>query len=197
MAEGSASNGRSKAAGNALPEPKRTLRTATLGVMAVTAVVSALLAWSLLPEARYALGASEPVDLGALAEADLAKHDNGYVRVRVTLSEPAAKFRRPLEQSHYRLAQAKEGNWVVYSMPDGYAEKRFLPPTLVAGRLTRASQLGARFAGVADTTGPDAWVLVDGDAPFGLTWLVGLLTMLAGFLLFNVLGLVRVLRPVR
>lgn len=180
-----------------LPKPNRSLRTATLAVMAATALAAALLALSIHREALYAAGRSAPIDLGAFKEADVAAHDNGYVRVAVSLEAPSAEFRRPLEPSHYRVAKAGSDRWVVYAVPDGFAERRFLPPRLVAGRLTKASELGARFAGVAETTGPDAWVVVDGDDPHGSTWILGLVAMLAGFLLFNVGGMARVLWPVR
>lgn len=176
--------------------PKRTLRTLTLAVMALAAIVAGAMAFSLHREALYATGESEAVDLGDLATADLAAHDNQYVRVHVSLEDPAAKFRRPLEQSHYRVARAAPDRWVVYAMPDGYAEARFLPPRLVAGRLVKASDLGVRFGGVANTTGADAWVLVDGDVPYGITWVIGLEVMLLGFVLFNAIGIARVVRRV-
>jgi hypothetical protein len=178
-------------------KPKRTLRTLTLAVMALAAIVAGAMAFSLHREALYATGESEAVDLGDFATADAAANDNQYVRVHVSLEEPAARFRRPLEQSHYRVARAAPDRWVVYAMPDGYTAARFLPPRLVAGRLVRASDLGVRFGGVADITGPDAWVLIDGDVPYGITWVIGLEVMLLGFVLFNLIGIARVVRPVR
>ncbi len=185
-------------AGGARPsKPKRTLRTVTLAVMTATLLAASALAFSLHREAAFALTAPRPVDLGAFGAADVAAHDNGFVRVHVELEAPAATFRRPLEPSHHRVAKASDGRWVVYAVPDGYAEQRFLPPRIVAGRLARASELGARFAGVADITGGDAWVLVDGDHPHGTSWLLGLEVLLVGFALFGLGGIARVLRPVR
>ncbi len=178
--------------------PKRTLKTTTIAVMALTAVAALLLALSIRRDATYAMSDYTAVDLGSLADAEPAAHDNGYVRVQVALEASSAEFRRRLEPSRYRVA--KDGGsdrWVIYSVPDGYSENRFMPPKLVAGRLTQASDLGARFGNVAKTTGSDAWVVVDGDDPRGSTWLLGLLVMLLGFVTFNVVGMATLLRPVR
>lgn len=193
--------GESEHPGPESKKPQRTAKTMTLAVMAVTALAAGLLALSLRHEAIYALGEHQAMLFGGAFSAfdggELAPHANKYVRAEVSLEEPAAKFRRPLEKAHYRVAKAGDNHWVVYAMPDGYAENRFIPPRLVAGRLSRASELGARFSGVADTTGSDAWVLVDGDAPYGGTWLLGLEALLLGFVLFNLGGILRVARPVR
>lgn len=179
------------------PRPNRRLRTTTLAVMTAAALAAALLAFSIHREALYAAGEAAPTDVGPFVDADVAAHDNAYVRVGVTLEPPAAEFRRPLEPSHFRVAKAGADRWVIYAVPDGFSEQRFLPPRLVAGRLSKASDLGVRFGDVAATTGPDAWVVVDGDDPHGATWILGLLALLGGFLLFNVGGIARVLRPVR
>lgn len=182
---------------SAVPEPRRTLRTATLAVMVVSGLVAGVLAYSIHDDATYALGEQQAIELDALAEAPVEQHDNSYVRARVNLAEPATRFSRPLEQAEYRLAKAGTDRWVIYAKPEGYAEQRFLPPKLVAGRLVRAADLGARFGSVSRTTGGQAWVVVDGDAPHGATWLLGLEAMLLGFVLFNLGGVITVLRPVR
>jgi hypothetical protein len=179
------------------PAPKRTLRSAALAVMATSALAAALLAYSIHDDALYALHEGDAVELEDFSQADVERHANSYVRSRVELEAPATKFQRPLEQSHYRVAKAGTDRWVVYAVPDGYPEPRFLAPKLVAGRLVKATDLGARFGSVSKTTGANAWVLVDGDAPYGSTWLLGLEAMLLGFMLFNLGGIATVVRPVR
>ncbi len=190
------SGGKGSRGGSALPQPKRTLRSATVALMAFAALSAALLGYGIHGNAIYALNDSDAVELPELG-ANLGSLANRYVRSRVTLEAPAAKFRRPLEPSHFRVARAAPDRWVVYAMPDGYVESRFLPPTLIAGRLVQAKDLGARFSGVAAVTGPEAWVVVDGEAPHGAVWLLGLLALLLGFMVFNLGGIARVLRPVR
>lgn len=187
-----------------LPKPKRPVRTITLALMAVTGLLSLLLAFSLRHEARFATERSRAVDLGGFTEAtELAAHDGGYVRVRVALTDrPTAVFERALESTRYRVSQVAPERWVVYPVPPQLDGPRFVPPSLVAGRLVRVEDLGVRFRGVeaqmAQLGGGTAsgWVLVDGEDPFTMGWVLALEALLVAFAAFNLLSLVRLLRPV-
>jgi hypothetical protein len=181
------------------PKPYRTARTITLAAMAVAALASAGLAWGLRGEALYALRRPAAVELPNLEEATLSAHAGAYARAHVKLAEPAASFRRPFEPSSYQVAQvegAASPVFVIYAKPDGYAEPRFLPPALVAGRLERAGDLGTRFRGVGGSVPGAAWVLVDGEDPFGNTWILGLEAMLLVFVAFNLAGIAALVRRV-
>ena len=78
-----------------------------------------------------------------------------------------------------------------------------MPPQLVAGRLTRVADLGVRFQGVrgvlAEAGGVQAgdWVLVDSETPSAVGWVLGLEVLLLLFVGFNLISVVRVLRPVK
>jgi len=187
-----------------LPKPKRPARTATLALMAVTGLLSLLLAFSLRHEAAFATERSSAVDLGSFVESgELAAHDGGYVRVLVTpRDKPTAVFDRAFEKTSYRVTQVGAERWVIYPVPPSLDGPRFVPPALVAGRLVRVSDLGVRFRGVrnemAALSGGTAsgWVLVDGEDPFTMGWVLALEALLLSFAAFNLLSLVRLLRPV-
>jgi hypothetical protein len=66
------------------------------------------------------------------------------------------------------------------------------------------SDLGLRQKGLREAVAEagleppkdDAWLLVDGESPQGLRWAMGLFVLLLAFAAFNVLGLVRLGRPI-
>jgi len=193
-----------------MPRPRRTMRAVTVAVMVVTAVVASWLAWSLRAEVGYALGSSQAAELGDLSQAELAAHDGHYVRLRAELADaPSVRYRRVCDRGIYRAALAVPGEagaqrWVVYGIPETLAGPRFVPPTLVAGRLVRVADLSVRFGGLRDAldelsgrSSAGAWVLVDGEDPASLGWVLGLEALLLTFIGFNLLSLGRVLRRIR
>ncbi len=196
-----------------LPRPPRAMRTVTVVVMLLTAALASWLAFSVAPEASYVLRAPAATDVGILPAADLAAHDGDFVRGYAKLDGvPTASYRRPLEAGSYRvgLAGAPSGAgvraervWVIYRVPAAHDGPRFVPPQLVAGRLTRVADLGVRFQGVrgvlAEAGGVQAgdWVLVDSETPSAVGWVLGLEVLLLLFVGFNLISVVRVLRPVK
>ncbi|MBW2453444.1 MAG: hypothetical protein JRI68_02990 [Deltaproteobacteria bacterium] len=191
---------------DSLPEPPRTMRAVTIVVMALTIAVCAWLSWTLRTEAFYAMSDAQAMDGGTYTLAKLDDRlNNRYVRARVELRDvQAVRFRRPLDRDEFRLAAAGPDRWVAYRVPGTIAGPRFVPPTLVAGRLVRVSDLGPRFRGLgaalAEATGKSAdqaWVLVDGHGPQGAGWIVGLELLLLAFLAWNGLGLVRLTRRIQ
>lgn len=195
-----------------LPRPPRTSRRITLAVLAVTAVVSATLAWQLLPDARYALHGGAPEDVGRLAELGPSGPSEGglfeagrWVRGTGALTDRAVRYRRPLDGDSYRLAQI-EGNdriWVQLRVPEGMAEEHFIPPASYVGRLVPLAAAQLRYGELEDAlrqVGGDpqrAWLLVDGEAPATTRWSLALVGMFVGFAIFCCFGFVRLVRPVR
>lgn len=194
-----------------LPRPPRVMRTVTVVVMVITALLASWLAASLWPEALYVLRAPAAADVGVLPLAPLGEHDGGFVRGYAELDGvPTVSYQRPLESGHYRVALAaapaeKQGHrvWVVYRVPEAHDGPRFVPPRLVAGRLTKIADLGVRFQGVsgvlAELGGVQSgdWVLVDGETPSAVGWVLGLEVLLLLFVVFNAVSAIRVLRPVK
>lgn len=199
----------SDAAADAASRPRRPLRTATLALMALTAVVAGLLAWSLRGEASYALAPGDAAVVDDFATAELAPLDGTFVRAEVSLEgKPHTGFSRSLEGLNYRAVLAVDGagaaqRWVIHPVPPARDGPRFVPPHLVAGRLTRVGELGARYRGlegqltrISDGVSEDAWVLVDGQDPTNNGWALGLVALLLAFVAFNLGSIVRILRRV-
>jgi hypothetical protein len=191
-----------------LPPPRRPFRRVTLLTLGSGAVASLLFAAAVVPDVLYALHGGSARDVGELARfvpgPELA---DTWVRAEGQLSvTDAIKYRRPLEHDSYRLASVEENPrvWVQIRVPSGEEDPRFVPPDSFVGRLVPVSKLGLRQRGLADAVGGaglaplrgDAWLLVDGESPAALRWVLGLLALLLAFAAFNVVGLVRLLRPI-
>jgi hypothetical protein len=178
-------------------------------VLAITALLSALLAASLGGEVRYALAPTEPTDLGELAalapDASLADR---LVRGTALLGTSGAiRFSRPLERDTFRLAPvAGTGRvWVELRVPEGAEGPRFVPPTSFVGRLVPMREAGLRHRGLGETvreaTGqspaPDAWLLVDGAVPASSRWAIALVALLGSVAVGSAISAARLLRPIR
>ena len=193
-----------------LPAPPKRERTATVVLMAITALAAAWMA-RLPPgaEGRYALSPGQPVDLGDLTSLhpghDLANH---YVRATGLLGTSGAiRYGRAAEGDSFRLAPVA-GNpslWVEIRVPEGFEGPRFVPPTAFAGRLVPFRKAGVRHVGLLKAVRAqtevripdDAWLLVDGSSPRASRWAVALATLFAGFAAWNLAGMARVLSRVR
>ena len=191
-----------------LPPPRRPWRRTTLVTLAVCAALSIGLAVAVVPDVLYVVRGGTPVELGDLGRARLDPDLSGeWVHGEGQLSATRAiRYRRPLERDSYRLAQL-DGNphvWVEVRVPANEEGERFVPPASFVGRLIRASDLGLRQRGLLDAVGEaglerpgdDAWLLLDGESPAALRWALGLFGLLVAFAAFNVVGLVRLGRPI-
>jgi hypothetical protein len=191
-----------------LPAPRRPWRRATLVTLGLGAVCSLLLALAVVPDVLYSLQGGTPRDLGDLVSARLdARASDSWVHGEGQLSATRAiRYARPLEHDTYRLASV-EGNpklWVQVRVPANEEGPRFVPPDSFVGRLLPMSKLGIRQRGLPEAVGKsgveppaaDAWLLVDGESPVAMRWALGLLALLLAFATFNVVGLVRLTRPI-
>ena len=193
----------------ALPPPRRPGRTLTLVTMSVTLLASLIMAWALRGAASYALSPKNPQDLGNLAHVQAADElANRYVEGDALLSSGSAiRYTRPLETDTFRLAHVagNEQLWVEIRVPKGEEGPHFVPPTRFQGRLVPFDDAGLSHSDLQDSVSQatagnvpaNAWVLIDGDAPAGSQWALGLIALFVGFALFNAGGLQRLLRPAR
>lgn len=193
----------------ALPAPRRPGRTLTLTTMTVTAVLALGMAWAVRGEASYALHEGPPTALGNLTELEpRAELANTWVQGDALLSSvKAVRYSRPLEEGSYRLAPIAGNDriWVQVRVPEHMEGPRFVPPTSFVGRLVPFSQAGIRHVDVTEAAErasdgkppPNAWLLVDGEAPRTTRWALGLVALFLAFGAFNIWGLVRLLRPVQ
>jgi hypothetical protein len=191
-----------------LPPPRRPWRRATLVTLASGAVASVLFAAAVVPDVRYSLRGGAARDIGELERLAPGRElADAWVRGEGRLSVTnAIRYRRPLERDSYRLASVDDNPrvWVQIRVPEGEEHPRFVPPDSFVGRLVPISKLGLRQRGLADAVSAaglpplreDAWLLVDGESPAALRWVLGLLALLLAFAAFNVVGLVRLLRPI-
>jgi hypothetical protein len=192
-----------------LPEPRRPGRRVTLVAMAVTLVVSLVMAYALRFEALYALLDGPPADQGNLALWEPTDSlANKWVRGEALLgTDGAIRYSRPLDRDTFRLAPVAGNDriWVEIRVPAGNEGPHFVPPTSFVGRLIPMRAAGLRHGGlkseVATAGGRElptgAWLLVDGEAPSGVRWVLGLVALFVAFALFNLYGLYRLLRPIR
>jgi hypothetical protein len=196
----------------ALPPPRHPWRNATLLTLALTLLCSLWLVLSLRGEIAYSLSSAPPLELGELGRFSPGpEHANRWVRAQGELDPGlAVAYRRPLERDSYRLARVS-GNarlWVQVVVPRDDQDpehRRFVPPTSFVGRLVSASALGLRFSDLSEALRAggqpelpsDAWLLIDGEAPSGTRWTLGLALLLLGFAAFTLFGLLRLLRPIR
>jgi hypothetical protein len=192
----------------ALPRPRRRFRTITLAVLAVTAVCSLWLALSLRGELFFTLRTGAPQDLGELSRlAPTLDQANTWVRAEAALSmAEVIRYSRPLESDTYRLARV-EGNprlWVELRVPEDADGARFVAPGSFVGRLVPANASGLRYGALSTAAAEaghplksDAWLLIDGESPASTRWALGLELLLLGFAAFNLVGILRLSRPIR
>ncbi len=193
----------------ALPAPPRRERTAAVVLMLLTAAAALWMAFALLGEARYAISSGQPLEVGDLTSlrpgGDMA---NRYVRASGLLGTAGAiRYGRAAEGDSFRLAPiaGNPGLWVEIRVPEGFEGPRFVPPTTFAGRLVPFRTSGIRherlLRSVQDQTQTivpqDAWLLIDGSSPRASRWAVALASLFAGFALWNVAGVARVLSRVK
>jgi hypothetical protein len=193
----------------ALPAPPKRERTATVVLMAITALAATWMGVLLLGEARYAFAPGTLVELPDLATlAPTADLDNRYVRATGLLGTTGAiRYGRAAEGDSFRLAPIAGNDkiWVEIRVPEGFEGPRFVPPTTFAGRLVPFKKAGIRHGRLPEAVTAqtdkqvpeDAWLLIDGSSPRASRWAVALVGLFLAFALWNVAGIARVLSRVR
>jgi hypothetical protein len=199
---------------SSLPEPPRTERRATLLLLAITALASAAMVLLLGRDAAYAFASVEgdggaAVQLGDLRTVSAARlASNTYTQGEAMLGGASAiRFRRSFESDSFRLAPVagRPDVWVELRVPEGTDPERFVPPTRFAGRLVPFEAAGPRHRGLArsvhELTGqsvpPGAWLLVDGESPAQARWALVLVTLFAGFAVWNAVTIARLVKRVK
>ncbi|HMA94940.1 MAG TPA: hypothetical protein VKP30_19750 [Polyangiaceae bacterium] len=192
-----------------LPPPRRPFRKLTLVSLSLTLAASVAMIASLSKDAAYALSTRPASELGELAGVKPQPPlSNTWVRGDGEV-EPIGgiRYERPLESDSFRLAklQGNAGLWVQMRVPAGYENEHFVPPTTFSGRLVPLGALGLRYStlkGAPEAAGwqtghlpENAWVLIDGETPSSTRWIVGLVTVFAGFAAFCVWALYSLVRP--
>jgi hypothetical protein len=176
--------------------------------LAVTLLSSVALFGALMSQLMYTLKSGQPAELGALAKVDPSQlRANEWVHGSGQLEAQALGYRRPLDSDRFRLARVENNSrlWVELREPSGSLAEHFVPPSSFVGRLVPLSSPGVRHAGVLDALaasgqrGPSAgdWMLIDGESPRALRWVIGVLGLLLFFSGFSAFGIYRLLMPIR
>lgn len=197
----------------ALPDPPRRERTLTVVVLAVAAALSLAMVFALRRDVAYALKSGSPAaldlreatpDLGAVFRG----YENRLVHADVMVGLAGGiRYERPFVEDSFRTLPAalRDDVWVDVRVPAGQENGRWEPPRAFTGRLVRFDAAGPRHRGLASAieqaTGtrvpPDAWLLVDGEAPDSERWTILLAAMFLGFAAWNVAAIARIVRKVR
>jgi len=191
----------------ALPGPRRPWRKATLLTMGLTVALSGWIISGLSAQAVFALRGGAPRELGSLTNVQLTPNlENVWVHGAAELADRSIEYRRPLDADRYRLSEVKgNGNvWVELRIPSGIEPEHYVPPNSFVGRLVPFEKTGLRHRALADDVAealghppsPNAWLLIDGEAPATTRWTLGLILLFLAFVLFNVWGIARLFAPV-
>lgn len=177
--------------------------------MTLTTLASVGLALGLSGDFAYSLASGPPKDVGELAELrGQGALANTWVRGEGELSTTdVVLYNRPLDGDTHRLARVENhpALWVEVRVPPEADGEHFVAPGSFVGRLVPMERAGVRFkalsAAVEEAGKPplpeNTWLLLDGEAPQTTRWVIAVMLLLASFALFNIVGLVRLSRPVR
>jgi hypothetical protein len=193
-----------------LPAPPRRERTLTLMVLTVTALACLAMAFALRLDAAYLWAGKAPTDLGDLSTFSPASApaDGTFVKASGLLGASAAiRYERAFVSDTFRVQPAlgRKDLFVELRVPEGQETPRYVPPSSFSGRLVKLSSPGLRHRGLAAAieakTGvrpaDNAYLLVDGEEPEGARGSFGLLVLFVGFAVWNVVSVVRLVRPAK
>jgi hypothetical protein len=192
-----------------LPDPPRGERNFTVAVLALAAIASLAMCGGLARDASYAFASTESRELGDLNHAAAGTFaENVLVRGEGLVGAAGGiRYERPFEADSYRLMPlaGRADLWVELRVPSGEESGRYVPPSAFEGRLVRFDRAGLRHRGLAaiasGTAGEKvagaAWLLVDGETPERSRWAVTLVALFFGFAVWNLIGILRLVRRVR
>lgn len=193
----------------ALPDPPKQGRWLTLGLLALTALASVAMVFSLRRDVAYAFATGVPHELGELSQVNFSRVDgNELVHGKAMLGAAGAiRYERPFESVSYRLAPVvgHPNVWVELQVPAGAESGRFVPPQEFSGRLVPFAKAGPKHRGlersIAASTGhvvPEgAWLLAEGERPENARWAVALVILFSVFAMWNVVTMAKLVRKVR
>lgn len=192
-----------------LPDPPKKERSWTVALLALTATISLLMAFSLRRDVAYAFSDKLPRHLGSLQALDVSSlKDNEHVHGTAMLGVAGAvRFERPLTDTTYRLlpVAGRTDVWAEVRVPAGSENGRYVPPTEVSGRIVRFGHAGLRHRGLnepasralGEGVSADAWLLVNEETPATARWAVFLTAVCLAFAAWNAYTIRKLLVRVR
>jgi hypothetical protein len=194
-----------------LPSPRRPWRRTTIFSLLSCFAVSVTLLMGLLGDFAFSTRRGPPRELGNLASLrPTSGQVNQWIRAEGELADHGGiRYQRPLEADSFRLVPI-EGNdqiWVQVRVPAGFEDEHFVPPTAFVGRLLKASSSGIRYSALRQAVRDAGWpasqmpneacILVDGESPAAIRWVLALAVILLGSAGFSLWATSSVLRPAR
>ena len=192
-----------------LPDPPKRERSWTVALLALTAAISLVMAFSLRRDVAYAFSDKLPRHLGNLQSLDVGTlRDNEHVQGTAMLGVAGAvRFERPLTDMTYRLlpVAGRTDVWAEVRVPAGSENGRYVPPTEVSGRIVRFRHAGLRHRGLhepasralGEVVSADAWLLVNEETPQTARWAVFLAAVCLMFAAWNAFTIRKLLLRVR
>ena len=191
-----------------LPPPARGQRQLTIAMLLLVAVVGSSMAYALRSEAAYALAPTRETDVGDLYAFDTKQAEpNRFVRGTGVLGGAlAVRFERAFESDTYRVSpvMGRRDLWVEVRVPAGEEGGRYVPPSSFSGRLVPWSESGLRHRGLesavdsvaSEPIAAKGWLLVDGESPRTARAALGLVVLFAGFAVWSLVSVLRLIRRV-
>jgi hypothetical protein len=194
-----------------LPAPRHPWRRTTIVALVVCLLSSVALIFGLRGELAYTMKDGQPRPVGPLASLSLeGSLSNRWIHAEGELDEfGGIRYGRPFEPGTFRLVPV-QGNrklWVQIRIPVDFEDEHFVPPSTFVGRLAPLQSLGLRYSALRDAVEEagwprgqlpdDAWVLIDGESPQAIRWVLALSLVLFGFAGFCVWATTSVLRRAR
>jgi len=194
-----------------LPAPRHPWRRTTILSLLLCFAASLALLLGLRGELAYSFRSGPPQSIGALATLTPNLNiSNRWVQAEGDLEEHGGiRYERPFESDTFRLVPV-QGNpkmWVQIRIPSGFEDEHFVPPNSFVGRLSPVGSLGLRYSALSDAVQDagwpqgqlptDAWVLIDGESPGAIRWVLALSLVLLGFAGFSLWATTAALRPAR
>lgn len=194
-----------------LPAPRHPWRRTTILSLLLCFVASLALLLGLRGELTYSFRPGPPQSVGALVNLNPnSSISNRWVQAEGDLEEHGGiRYARSFESDTFRLVpvQGNRKMWVQIRVPSGFEDEHFVPPNSFIGRLSPVSSLGLRYSAIPDAVRDagwpegqlpkDAWVLIDGESPGAIRWVLALALVLAGFAGFSLWATTAALRPAR
>jgi|HubBroStandDraft_6_1064221.scaffolds.fasta_scaffold99582_1 hypothetical protein len=193
-----------------LPNPPRGGRTLAVLILGIAAIAAVGMAFVLRHDVVYALANASPATVGDLRTATgagLQSHENHYVRAEGMLGVAGGiRYERPFVDDTFRTlpVAGRTDVWVDVRVPEGQESGRWEPSRSFTGRLVRFDSAGPRHRALAAAierathvpVPAGAWLLVDGEAPESMRWVIVLAGMFLGFAVWNGASIARLVRRV-
>lgn len=191
----------------ALPAPPQRERRLTVALLAVTALLSLAMSFSLRRDLSYALENAPVNHVGDLRTADLGALSGQTVEGAARVGAAGGiRYERPFVSGSFRLVPVagRDDLFIEIPVSEGSENARYIPPASFSGRVMRFDAVGPKYRGLRGalesvshkSVAPHAYLLVDGESPRTMRSAVALALVFFGFALWNLVAIAKLIRRV-